>query len=219
MWQRLVVCLALFTAGIVLACATPASAEALYQVVSSDGVWARWAPHQGDVVGYGPAGGSMVTYDCWNWGDAVGPYNNRLWYWVDWSGGFTWINDHWLSDPEPANTPVPGVSQCSWWDFDAEVSSNAGYANVRTCPTAADAMGCGVVQEDANRSELSAKCWIDSGWAYGGQAGLPPSWSNRWFAVESGLGGEPAYLYVFSNLVQNPQPRLPRCDAALLNQF
>jgi surface antigen len=89
-----------------------ASASPTYYVTSSDGVYARSGPHQADVTGYGPGYGAAVTYLCWLWGDSVGPYSDRLWYNVSWSGGTTWINDHWLSDPEPANTPVPGVPEC-----------------------------------------------------------------------------------------------------------
>lgn len=98
-----------------------------YYVVSTDGVWARYGPFQADISGYGPAYLAPVEYLCFGWGQAVGPWNDKLWYFVKWSGGRTWVNDHWLSDPEVANTPVPGVPSC---DATQSSSSSASTAAI-----------------------------------------------------------------------------------------
>jgi hypothetical protein len=88
-----------------------------------DGVWFRNSPHTSDtdrVTGHGVYMGERVQEVCYAWGDAVGPYNNGLWYFVlnvtrpvnagvENSG---YLNAHYINDGTVANEIVPGVPQC-----------------------------------------------------------------------------------------------------------
>ncbi len=88
-----------------------------------DGVWFRNSPHTADtdrVTGHGVYMNEQVQLVCYAWGDAVGPYNNTLWYFalnvtrsvnagVENSG---YLNAHYINDGLLANQIDAGVPQC-----------------------------------------------------------------------------------------------------------
>ncbi len=93
---------------------TPASAALNVRVVNTDGdgVSSRNAPSVNARNGYGAPEGAVVTTVCWTWGDAVGPYSNRLWWLIAYSGRQFYAADRYLSTPNVANRPPPGEPQC-----------------------------------------------------------------------------------------------------------
>lgn len=78
-----------------------------------DGIASRPGPHLSPTNGYGTPANATVTAICWDWGDAVGPYNNRLWWQISYAGRTFWAADRYLSTPNAANQPPPGQPQCS----------------------------------------------------------------------------------------------------------
>jgi hypothetical protein len=101
-----------------------ASSQAVYTVQNTDGgIYWREDPHTADyqsISGYGPYDGYQVAVDCWAYGDPVGPYGNRLWYYAEqWSpttyvgDGSGWINDHYLNTPGTAANPQPVGPECN----------------------------------------------------------------------------------------------------------
>lgn len=88
-----------------------------------DGVWFRWAPHTADTTrttGLGVYMNERVQLNCYGWGDAVGPYNDTLWYSVDNVSRPTnsgapntgWLNAHYIDDGQRANVVDAGVPPC-----------------------------------------------------------------------------------------------------------
>src|SRR5262245_1611096 len=65
-----------------------ASAALSVRIVNTDGdgVASRNAPSVAARNGYGAPEGATVTTVCWTWGDSVGPYNNRLWWIINYAG-------------------------------------------------------------------------------------------------------------------------------------
>jgi hypothetical protein len=105
--------------------AAPASADGgrTWTVVNaSGGIYWRNSPHWNDTLripGDGAYDGDKVFLNCWQWGDPVGPYNNRVWWEVaDESRGFNgtfsggWISDHFIDTPTTANHPLAGIPEC-----------------------------------------------------------------------------------------------------------
>lgn len=99
------------------------SAQALYDVTDTGGgVYWRWAPYNADyspISGYGEYDGYAAALDCYAWGDPVGPYGNRLWYFAAQfspqppvGDGQGWISDHYLDTPGTAANPQPVTSRC-----------------------------------------------------------------------------------------------------------
>jgi hypothetical protein len=117
------------TAGVTSA-ATGASAASgpIFTVMNTsetlpDGVWFRNSPHTADtdrVTGHGVYMNEQVQLQCYAWGDAVGPYNNQLWYFVlnvtrPTNAGVTnqgYLNAHYINDGKAANQIDSGVQQC-----------------------------------------------------------------------------------------------------------
>jgi hypothetical protein len=90
---------------------------------SPDGVYFRNSPHTADtdgVSGHGVYAGERVRLDCYSWGDAVGPYSNRLWYKVlnvtrPTNAGVSnsgFLNAHYINDGAKANVVDTGVPAC-----------------------------------------------------------------------------------------------------------
>jgi outer membrane protein assembly factor BamE (lipoprotein component of BamABCDE complex) len=88
-----------------------------------DGVWFRSSPHTADtdrVTGHGVYKNERVQLECYAWGDAVGAYHNRLWYYVlnvtrPVNKGKTnqgYLNAHYINDGKAANQVDAGVPQC-----------------------------------------------------------------------------------------------------------
>lgn len=88
-----------------------------------DGVWFRNSPHTADtdrVTGHGVYMGEQVELLCYGVGDAVGPYNDSLWYDVldvsrPTNAGVSnsgWLNAHYINDEKVANEVDPGVVPC-----------------------------------------------------------------------------------------------------------
>ncbi len=89
-----------------------------------DGVWFRNSPRTSDtdrVTGHGVYAGERVQLRCYAWGDAVGAFNNTLWYKVlnltrptnagVANSGF--LNAHYVDDGLVANQIDTGVPDCS----------------------------------------------------------------------------------------------------------
>ena len=92
-----------------------ASAALTVRVVNTggDGIASRSAPSLTATNGYGAPEGATVTTICWTWGPAVGPYSNRLWWKIAYSGRQFYAADRYQSTPTVANVPPPGEPGCS----------------------------------------------------------------------------------------------------------
>jgi hypothetical protein len=88
-----------------------------------DGVYFRNSPHTADTSrtpGLGVYMNERVQLICYGWGDAVGPYNDKLWYDVSDATRPTangvanegWLNAHYIADGKSANVLDAGVSVC-----------------------------------------------------------------------------------------------------------
>lgn len=106
----------------------PAPQEPVFMVMNTsetppDGVWFRNSPHTADtdrVTGHGVYMNEQVQLQCYGWGDAVGQYQDRLWYRVanvtrPTNAGVPntgWLNAHYINDGKNANVIDVGVSAC-----------------------------------------------------------------------------------------------------------
>jgi hypothetical protein len=89
---------------------------------AADGVWFRDEPNTPGprLNGYGVYMGDRVQLQCYGWGQAIGQYNNRLWYR---SANLTrpsapgrsnvgWLNAHFINDGSNTNVVDAGVPPC-----------------------------------------------------------------------------------------------------------
>jgi hypothetical protein len=106
----------------------PAAAHPVFTVMNTsetppDGVYFRRSPHTADtarITGLGVYSGEQVRLECYAWGDAVGSYSNRLWYYVtnmsrSSAGGQSnvgYLNSHYINDGLLANQIDAGVVAC-----------------------------------------------------------------------------------------------------------
>lgn len=131
-WMSAGLCAAaLLTAGLTAATASPASAAGpRFPVMNTseqppDGVWFRNSGSNADtdrVTGHGVYAGDIVEQQCYIWGDAVGAYANRLWYFVvnvtrptvpgSGAPNTGYLNAHFINDGTVANQVVAGVPAC-----------------------------------------------------------------------------------------------------------
>jgi hypothetical protein len=92
----------------------------VYSIFNADGgVFFRDSPSWGDtrqVVGQGVYNGDQVRLLCGAMGEAVGPYANKWWSYVENlsrpGAGKGWVNAHFINDAMPANSPSPGEGTC-----------------------------------------------------------------------------------------------------------
>ncbi len=90
-----------------------------------DGVWFRNSPQTANtdrVTGHGVYASDKVRLHCYAYGDAVGPYKNRLWYYVDnvtrpvvsgnGAANVGYLNAHYINDGAAANQVDAGVPPC-----------------------------------------------------------------------------------------------------------
>ena len=88
-----------------------------------DGVWFRNSPHTNDtsrITGLGVYRNEQVQLQCYAFGDAVGQYQNRLWYYVTNVTRRTvagmanqgYLNAHYINDGQVANVVDAGVPAC-----------------------------------------------------------------------------------------------------------
>jgi hypothetical protein len=92
-----------------------------------DGVWFRNSPHTADtsrITGLGVYKNEQVQLQCYAFGDAVGPYNDSLWYYVNDVSRPTvnvngvdrpnvgFLNAHYINDGKNANVVDAGVPAC-----------------------------------------------------------------------------------------------------------
>jgi hypothetical protein len=107
-----------------------AASEPIYKVMNTDspppdGVWFRNSPHTSDtdrVTGHGVYAGDQVSLACYAWGDAVGPYDDTLWYEVsnitrptvpsNGKANTGYLNAHYINDGKAAGQIDAGVPQC-----------------------------------------------------------------------------------------------------------
>lgn len=112
--RRLTLLVVLLVLGIFFVAVPTASAALTVRVVNTggDGIASRSAPQLGATNGYGAPEGATVVTNCWTWGDAVGPYSNRLWWLINYAGRQFYAADRYLSTPNAANQPPAGEPQC-----------------------------------------------------------------------------------------------------------
>ena len=114
-----------------------------------DGIWFRNSPHTSDtsrVTGLGVYQNERVQLRCYAYGDAVGPYNDTLWYSVTnvsrpTNGGAPnqgFLNAHYIDDGQRANAVDAGVPAASCERSSACRPGPGGG----TRPAAASAAGC-----------------------------------------------------------------------------
>jgi hypothetical protein len=88
-----------------------------------DGVWFRNSPHTADtqrITGLGIYAHEMVQLNCYEWGDAVGPYGDTLWYQVsnltrptvDGLPDSGFLNAHYIADGQKSDVVDAGVPPC-----------------------------------------------------------------------------------------------------------
>lgn len=88
-----------------------------------DGVYFRNSPRTADtprITGLGVYANERVQLICYSWGDAVGAYNNSLWYRVNNVTRPTavglpntgYLNSHYINDGKLANRINAGVPPC-----------------------------------------------------------------------------------------------------------
>jgi Protein of unknown function (DUF2599) len=88
-----------------------------------DGIWFRTAPYMADterITGLGPYMNEQVELLCYQFGEAVGPYSDRLWYQanditrptVDGRPNTGYLNAHFINDGLLANQIDSGVLSC-----------------------------------------------------------------------------------------------------------
>ena len=149
------------TAGVVTAPAAHASTMTV-QVINtgSEGISSRYAPQLAARNGYGaPANASVVT-QCYGFGDAVGPYANRLWWTITYAGRTFWAPDRYLSTPNAANQPYAGARSCS-----TPTSQPAPPPPPSTTSTA------------ATRAAAYARTLVGQTFANASDAAIYPAWS------------------------------------------
>jgi hypothetical protein len=88
-----------------------------------DGVYFRNSPHTADtsrITGLGVYKNERVQLQCYAFGDAVGPYSDRLWYYVNnvtrptvsGRADVGYLNAHYINDGKSANVVDAGVPEC-----------------------------------------------------------------------------------------------------------
>jgi hypothetical protein len=88
-----------------------------------DGIWFRTAPYMADterITGLGPYMNEQVELLCYQFGEAVGPYSDRLWYQtnditrptINGRPNTGYLNAHFINDGKIANETDPGVPSC-----------------------------------------------------------------------------------------------------------
>ncbi|GLZ51680.1 hypothetical protein Acsp07_12970 [Actinomycetospora sp. NBRC 106378] len=105
----------------------PVSNQPVFTVMNTsetppDGVWFRDNPAASGprLGGYGVYQNDRVQLRCYGWGESIGRFGNRLWYY---SANLTrpnapgrpnvgWLNAHFVDDRQNANAVVPGVPAC-----------------------------------------------------------------------------------------------------------
>ena len=108
--------------------ATPAPSGPIFTVMNTDdpppdGVWFRWAPYTADtneITGDGVYANEQVQLKCYAVGQAVGPYNDTLWYFVqnitrptiDGMDNEGYLNAHYINDGQLAGVVDAGVPAC-----------------------------------------------------------------------------------------------------------
>lgn len=108
----------------------PTSEGPIYPVMNTDetppdGIWFRNSPHTADtnrITGDGIYAGDRVQLICYAYGDAVGPYNDSLWYYVTnvtrptvlgtGAPNVGYLNAHYINDGKVANQVDAGVPAC-----------------------------------------------------------------------------------------------------------
>lgn len=167
-----------------------------------DGVWFRNSPHNSDtdrVNGHGVYMNDTVQLSCYAWGDAVGPYADRLWYYAynltrPTVPGTTrsnegYLNAHYINDGKAANVVDSGVPLCGSTPPTPTPTSSGGSdgyeSSVPTATAETFCPGTSVLCQAAEGSVQGAVhmvCWQDATWTDGK--------SHRWFYIQAPNGSE-----------------------------
>lgn len=190
-----------------------------------DGVWFRYAPHTADTTrttGLGVYKNERVQLECYAWGDAVGPYANRLWYYVfnvtrPTNNGVTnqgYLNAHYINDGKDANQLDAGVPQCGSQPQTVNPSYNRTAAINWALGNAQDPQGSGTLctwfvsqalwaggmtQTSAWRSGTYAATWVEGLVNY-----MRANYSVTWTNITSDLtsnavpAAEPGDIIVYN---------------------
>lgn len=149
-----------------------------------DGVWFRNTPHVADtdrVTGHGVYMNEQVQLECYAWGDAVGPYSNRLWYLVvdvtrpvnDGVANQGYLNAHYINDGKLANQLDAGVPPCG---AAAPQPVNPGYNR-----TAAVNWALANAQDPQGSGALCT--WFVSQALWAGGMSRTPSWTTGTYSA------------------------------------
>jgi hypothetical protein len=110
----------------------PSPGGLVFTVFNAEGgIYYRNSPHWADTPatpGVGVYNGDRVELICGASGDAVGPYNDTAWSYVNnlsRSVGHGWVNEHFINDGQPTNTFAPGEPMCGS-DIPGATSSGGG---------------------------------------------------------------------------------------------
>jgi hypothetical protein len=108
--------------------APPPPSEPVFTVMNTsetppDGIYFRNSPHWADtnrIFGLGVFANEQVQLHCYAFGDAIGSFNNALWYYatnvtrptVNGQPDVGWLNAHYINDGLLANQIDAGVPAC-----------------------------------------------------------------------------------------------------------
>lgn len=97
----------------------PISGSLVFPIFNADGgIYYRNSPHWADTSatpGVGVYNGDQVQLICGGFGDAVGPFNDTAWSYVNNLSrpvGEGWVNEHFINDGALSNQFVSGESMC-----------------------------------------------------------------------------------------------------------
>ena len=176
-WARRVAALCscvamLFVSLAELAPQVQAGTEPVFTVMNTsetlpDGVWFRNSPHTSDtdrVTGHGVYMNEQVQLQCYAWGDAVGPYDDTLWYFVlnvtrPINAGVTnsgYLNAHYINDGLVANQIDAGVTPCT---SPSGISEQEGHNGVNTFTNYHNASGLGPTVPAAAWVQITCKVY------------------------------------------------------------
>lgn len=137
-----------------------------------DGVWFRNSPHTADtsrITGLGVYKNEQVQLQCYAWGDAVGPYNDQLWYYVNnvtrpavaGRANVGYLNAHYINDGKNANQVDAGVPACGAPPPSPTIINGVNVGYPQNSP---HAWGAGCIVQDFNGGPSG---WVIVGYSNG----------------------------------------------------
>jgi hypothetical protein len=117
---RIATALAIAATGVIVATASPASANSIFGTMNdAGGVYWRSAPNWNDPVaqsGNGFYPGTYVSVSCYQAGTSVPGSANTMWVKASWvsgpGSGSGWMDEHFVNDGAPINQAASGIPAC-----------------------------------------------------------------------------------------------------------